>query len=131
MLLENSNCSTHAMDLVAVFILEFRRVSLPDVNILLLLLLRIDLLLMPVKSDCVTLTYKFSPTMIKVTEFLKRLSLNRRPLVASRRYSGFLNPYPTAFPYGNGMVLHFYQQLESSTTKSVHKVINKGLKAYV
>jgi len=20
------------------------------------------------------------------------------------------NPYPTAFPYGNGMVLHFYQQ---------------------
>ena len=20
-----------------------------------------------------------------------------------------LNPYPTAFPYGNGMVLHFYQ----------------------
>ena len=24
-------------------------------------------------------------------------------------------PYPTAFPYGNGMVLHFYQQQESST----------------
>ena len=41
------------------------------------------------------------------------------------------NPYPTAFPYGNGMVLHFYQQQESSTTKIVHKVINKGLKAYV
>ena len=40
-------------------------------------------------------------------------------------------PYPTAFPYGNGMDLHFYQQQESSTTKSVHKVINKGLKAYV
>ena len=40
-------------------------------------------------------------------------------------------PYPTAFPYGNGMVLHFYQQQESSTTKTVHKVINKGLKAYV
>ena len=40
-------------------------------------------------------------------------------------------PYPTAFPYGNGMVLHFYQQQESSTTKSVHKVINKGLKTYV
>ena len=40
------------------------------------------------------------------------------------------NPYPTAFPYGNGMVLHFYQQQESSTTKTVHKVINKGLKAY-
>ena len=43
----------------------------------------------------------------------------------------FLIPYPTAFPYGNGMVLHFYQQQESSTTKTVHKVINKGLKTYV
>ena len=42
-----------------------------------------------------------------------------------------INPYPTAFPYGNVMVLHFYQQQESSTTKTVHKVINKGLKAYV
>ena len=41
-----------------------------------------------------------------------------------------INPYPTAFPYGNGMVLH-YQQQESSTTKTVHKVINKGLKTYV
>ena len=41
------------------------------------------------------------------------------------------NPYPTAFPYGNGMVLHFYQQQESSTTKTAHKVINKGLKTYV
>ena len=44
---------------------------------------------------------------------------------------GMFNPYPTAFPYGNGMVLHFYQQQESSTTKTVHKVINKGLKTYV
>ena len=43
----------------------------------------------------------------------------------------YIIPYPTAFPYGNGMVLHFYQQQESSTTKTVHKVINKGLKAYV
>ena len=42
-----------------------------------------------------------------------------------------INPYPTAFPYGNGMVLHFYQQQESSTTKPVHKVINKRLKTYV
>jgi hypothetical protein len=40
-------------------------------------------------------------------------------------------PYPKAFPYGNGMVLQFYQQQESSTTKTVHKVINKGLKTYV
>ena len=44
---------------------------------------------------------------------------------------GIINPYPTAFPYGNGMVLHFYQQQESSMTKTVHKVINKGLKTYV
>ena len=42
--------------------------------------------------------------------------------------SKWFNPYPTAFPYGNGMVLHFYQQQESSTTKTVHKVINRGLK---
>ena len=42
-----------------------------------------------------------------------------------------INPYPTAFPYGNSMVLHFYQQQESSTTKTVHKVINRGLKTYV
>ena len=42
-----------------------------------------------------------------------------------------INPYPTVFPYGNGMVLHFYQQQERSTTKTVHKVINKGLKTYV
>ena len=41
-----------------------------------------------------------------------------------------INPYPTAFPYGNGMVLHFYQQQESSTTKTVHKIINKRLKTY-
>ena len=46
-------------------------------------------------------------------------------------YLHSFNPYPTAFPYGNGMVLHFYQQQESSTTKTEHKVINKGLKAYV
>ena len=49
----------------------------------------------------------------------------------SEIFTDITNPYPTAFPYGNGMVLHFYQQQESSTTKTVHKVINKGLKAYV
>ena len=48
-----------------------------------------------------------------------------------RPYNKYYNPYPTAFPYGNVMVLHFYQQQESSTTKTVHKVINKGLKTYV
>ena len=51
-------------------------------------------------------------------------------LGAKARFLSF-NPYPTAFPYGNGMVLHFYQQQENSTTKTVHKVINKGLKTYV
>ena len=47
------------------------------------------------------------------------------------QYCLYINTYPTAFPYGNGTVLHFYQQQESSTTKTVHKVINKGLKSYV
>ena len=47
------------------------------------------------------------------------------------QFTSVINPYPTAFPYGNGMVLHFYQQQESSTTKTVHKVISKGLKTYV
>ena len=51
--------------------------------------------------------------------------------VSSLSSHPMFNPYPTAFPYGNGMVLHFYQQQESSTTKTVHKVINKGLKANV
>ena len=44
--------------------------------------------------------------------------------IQSKELTGLINPYPTAFPYGNGMVLHFYQQQESSTTKTVHKVIN-------
>ena len=48
-----------------------------------------------------------------------------------KRHHNVFNPYPTAFPYGNGIVLHFYQQHESSTTKTVHRVINKGLKTYV
>ena len=53
-------------------------------------------------------------------------------LIVDRFWSDlYINPYPTAFLYGNGLVLHFYQQQESSTTKTVHRVINKGLKAYV
>ena len=55
----------------------------------------------------------------------------RHRVTQARKINKCINPYPTAFPYGNGMVLHFYQQQESSTTKTVHKVINKGLKAYV
>ena len=52
------------------------------------------------------------------------------PFAVQYRDGMHFNPYPMAFPYGNGMVLHFYQQ-ESSTTKTVHKVINKRLKTYV
>ena len=55
----------------------------------------------------------------------------RNQKIYSTKQLGKINPHPTAFPYGNGMVLHFYQQQESSTTKTVHKVINKGLKTYV
>ena len=64
----------------------------------------------------------------KIASLLEKLKL-----LASIVSDGdvLFNPYPTAFPYGNGMVLHFYQQQESSTTKTVHKVINKGLKTYV
>jgi hypothetical protein len=60
--------------------------------------------------------------------------LSRNFLEPLREIAKYVNhniPYPTAFPYGNGMVLHFYQQQESSTTKTVHIVINKGLKTYV
>jgi hypothetical protein len=61
-----------------------------------------------------------------------RLTLTQTDTPAqTHRQSDYFNPYPTEIPYGNGMVLHFYQQQESSTTKTVHKVINKGLKAYV
>ena len=55
----------------------------------------------------------------------------RRGLTQKKRNYKYIIPYPTVFPYGNGMVLHFYQQQESSTTKTVHKVINRGLKTYV
>ena len=68
----------------------------------------------------------------EVTSWVFRKVL-RRCEVEVRQFEHVVlfNPYPTAFPYGNGMVLHFYQQQESSTTKTVHKVINKGLKTYV
>ena len=64
-------------------------------------------------------------------EFLPGIKQPERGVDQSPTTTAVVNPYPTAFPYGNGMVLHFYQQQESSTTKTVHKVINKGLKTYV
>ena len=65
-----------------------------------------------------------------IQQFLHAFYFNRQYTIG-KHFSSTFNPYPTAFPYGNGMVLHFYQQQESSTTKTVHKVINKGLKTYV
>ena len=69
--------------------------------------------------------------MINVEERIMERINDKRRRVKNNIKKSINNPYPTAFPYGNGMVLHFYQQQESSTTKAVHKVINKGLKAYV
>ena len=66
--------------------------------------------------------------MHSVSQISERKRLHGHQEKSSNRN---INPYPTAFPYGNGMVLHLYQQQESSTTKTVHRVINKGLKAYV
>ena len=76
------------------------------------------------------LLYVYSKIKLAVlhTHSYTKIKNNSLFLADSKR---FFNPYPTAFPYGNGMVLHFYQQQESSTTKTVHKVINKGLKTYV
>ena len=73
---------------------------------------------------------RFLYLLSKYVEKVCRLNLEGRVTLFSLRWR-FFNPYPTAFPYGNGMVLHFYQQQESSTTKTVHKVVSKGLKTYV
>lgn len=71
-----SNFATCQKDLVAVFILEFRPVILlQGMNMLLFLLFYINLFLTPEKSVCVPLEFKFSPSMIKVTEFLKCLTI--------------------------------------------------------
>ena len=67
-------------------------------------------------------------TKVSILTSLYNFSISTFVLIPYRLH---FNPYPTAFPYGNGMVLHFYQQQESSTTKTVHKVINKGLKATI
>ena len=70
------------------------------------------------------------PSAFEVELAVQNLKRHRSPGI-DQIPAELINPYPTSFPYGNGMVLHFYQQQESSTTKTVHKVINKGLKAYV
>ena len=93
-------------------------------------------------TSCEPLTWKFIIFSYKARVKKKGHKISRAAgfytvismqLAAKCHPSGAYNfdPYPTAFPYGNGTVLHFYQQQESSTTKTVHKVINKGLKAYV
>ena len=78
------------------------------------------------KTYCKTLTKVIKLAKQKYYNSLISCSSNKNKTIWN-----IINPYPTAFPYGNGMVLHFYQQQESSTTKTVHRVINKGLKAYV
>ena len=78
----------------------------------------------PVEANKVTEFSQDQTTFLRVCPQEPEIRRNKEPNLC-------VNPYPTAFPYGNGMVLHFYQQQESSTTKTVHKVINRGLKAYV
>ena len=68
---------------------------------------------------------------VKVYSLLHSTEILEKTVASVSRVYKNLNPYPTAFPYGNDMVLHFYQYQESSMTKTVHKVINKGLKTYV
>ena len=84
----------------------------------------------PVLQSTATGTgYEATKQMITVPEVLRKRRVQR--ITCHTDLRKFHNPYPTAFPYGNGMVLHFYQQQESSTTETVHKIINKRLKTYV
>ena len=39
-----------------------------------------------------------------------------------------INPYPTAFPYGNGMVLHFYSNKRAARPKLYTKSLTRDLK---
>ena len=77
------------------------------------------------------LTLRRSHSLKSYMQYSVRGPQIKQPVSTTKNNPLTINPYPTAFPYGNGMVLHFYQQQESSTTKTVHKVINKGLKTYV
>ena len=67
----------------------------------------------------------------KTVQLIGYKEINQKFATCWSSITNYIIPYPTAFPYRNGMVLHFYQQQESSTTETVHKVINKGLKSYV
>ena len=105
--------------------------SIPILKDRVVLLFRQPLFSIP-KQDKLTVTTPLYSvgTMGLLTPWRRSLNL-KRVACRGKEFPGctFIhNPYPTAFPYGNGMVLHFYQQQESSTTKTVHKVINKGLK---
>ena len=101
--------------------LLYRRRRLTHVNILYLEVLTDN------QEDLWNMT---SCSLVRLVEIFGRKVLLTKEIEHSFRILDF-NPYPTAFPYGNGMVLHFYRQQESSTTKTVHKVINKRLKDYV
>ena len=54
------------------------------------------------------LIFSIEHVIRKVQEIQEGLKLNGTHQVIV--YADDVNPYPTAFPYGNGMVLHFYQQ---------------------
>ena len=83
--------------------------------------------------NIVCFLHTYSPMKMEQTPKLWHIKFGNYPheSIKFTLTSISINPYPTAFPYGNVMVLHFYQQQESSTTKTVHKVINKGLKTYL
>ena len=87
------------------------------------------------KSDASFVTVYYTERLFsshyRVKNILFRNLAKRLARLSETTFITLFIPYPTAFPYGNVMVLHFYQQQESSMTKTVHKVINKGLKAYV
>ena len=91
------------------------------------------LTLMNFSSLSTTLKREINSVFMFVSNCVQRLlsvCYSSSAWVPNPRAARLYNSYPTAFPYGNGMVLHFYQQQESSTTKTVHKVINKRLKTY-